>query len=158
MKRLYLLSVVVIIILFAAFFAISLLPPFSRERGGSARDIDVCIRDSCFSVELALTPEQRALGLMHRESMDVGSGMLFVYDQEAIYSFWMKNTLITLDIIWINEDNEIVFISKNTQPCQSDSCPTINPGKEAMYVLEINGGLSERLGFAEGDEVGISLF
>ena len=112
----------------------------------------VCINDNCFYVELATTPEDRARGLMFREHLDPDKGMLFIFEEEGVHSFWMKNTLIPLDIIWISEDQEVVFISKNTQPCKTDICPSINPGKKAKYVLEVNGGISDKLELSVGDK------
>ena len=92
-------------------------------------------------------------GLMFREKMDADKGMLFIFEKEGEYPFWMKNTLIPLDIIWINEDKEVVFISENAQPCNEEySCSSINPGNNAKYVLEINGGISEKIGLKIGDK------
>src|SRR3989344_2502586 len=70
----------------------------------------VCFEEKCFNVELAKTDVEKAQGLMFREHLDRNSGMLFIYDEEGSYSFWMKNTLIPLDIIWINSQNKVVDI------------------------------------------------
>ena len=69
----------------------------------------------------------------------------------------MKNTLIPLDIIWINGNEEVVSINKNSQPCKKDYCPIIKPTKDAKYVLEINGGLSEEIGLSVGNKVYIGI-
>lgn len=114
----------------------------------------VCFGDKCFMVEVADTPEGRAEGLMFRESLEPDKGMLFVFDQESEYGFWMKNTIIPLDIIWINSDGEVVFISKETQPCD-ESCPSIRPDRRAKYVLELNAGVSDEIGLGIGDEIKI---
>ncbi|MCC4771829.1 hypothetical protein FXV91_17150 [Methanosarcina sp. DH2] len=116
----------------------------------------VCIKDSCFSVEIAATQFQRQYGLMDREYLDPDRGMLFVFEKEGNHYFWMKNTLIPLDIIWINSSQDIVYIERNAQPCTPDFCPSIDPGKNASYVLEINGGLSDKYGINVGDKVNIS--
>jgi uncharacterized membrane protein (UPF0127 family) len=113
----------------------------------------VCFGGTCFQVELALTPEQQSQGLMNRTHMDADKGMLFIFPQDGIYPFWMKNTLIPLDIIWLDSNGTVVFISKNAQPCGPVVCPTINPGKNAKYVLEINGGTAERIGLKIGDRL-----
>lgn len=113
----------------------------------------VCINENCFNIELAETPLERSKGLMDREDLLSDSGMLFIFDEEDNYAFWMKNTLITLDIIWIDGNKEIVFIEGNAQPCEDDSCESLSPNVAAKYVLEINGGLSKELGITEGDEV-----
>ena len=114
----------------------------------------VCIKESCFEVELALTDQQRAIGLMNREKLDINKGMLFIFDASNKYGFWMKNTLIPLDIIWIDKYQKVAFISKNTQPCQNNAvCPAIAPDKEALYVLEINAGLVEQNNIQINDQV-----
>lgn len=115
----------------------------------------VCIKDRCFSVEIAANQSQREYGLMNREHLDPDKGMLFVYEKEGYYSFWMKNTLIPLDIIWINSSQDIVCIERNAQPCTSDFCPLIDPRTTASYVLEINGGLCDKYGINVGDKVNI---
>ena len=113
----------------------------------------VCINDHCFQVELAVTPDARARGLMFRKHLDKDRGMLFIFEEEDIHPFWMKITLIPLDILWINSKKEIVFIYKNAQPCSIEPCPTIYPGRIAKYVLELKGGSSDKIGLAEGDKV-----
>jgi uncharacterized membrane protein (UPF0127 family) len=105
----------------------------------------VCFDNDCFNVEVADTPELWSKGLMFRENLEKDQGMLFVFPKESVHSFWMKNTLISLDIIWINDDFKIVYISKNNQPCVEDPCQIINPDLKAKYVLEINAGLAEEL-------------
>jgi len=113
----------------------------------------VCFKSYCFDVELALTPEEMSRGLMFRDHLDANRGMFFVFDKEGDYQFWMENTLIPLDIIWINENREVVFISENVQPCKEYSCPVIEPAKNAKYVLEINGGQSEKIGLTVGKKI-----
>lgn len=115
----------------------------------------VCFGDDCFTVELAITPDEQSRGLMFREQMDKDRGMLFVFKNEGIHSFWMKNTMIPLDIIWIDSNSKVVFISKDVQPCKSVSCPTINPQASAMYVLEINAGISDQIDLNVGDQATI---
>lgn len=115
-----------------------------------------CFGDSCFTVELARTQEEHSLGLMFRESLEQDRGMLFVFEENGNYSFWMKNTLIPLDIIWIDENNKVVFVYKKAQPCREDPCPSISPGSEARYVLEINAGAARGAGIAPGDKVNFS--
>ncbi len=82
---------------------------------------------------------------MNREYLADDEWMLFVFDKPGIYSFWMKNTLIALDIIWLDEDYNIIYISSDTPPCKSDPCPWYWPKQSAQYVFEINGGLSQKL-------------
>jgi uncharacterized membrane protein (UPF0127 family) len=116
----------------------------------------------CFSVELAKTDAERERGLMYRTQLAKNAGMLFIFDKEDIYPFWMKNTLIPLDMIWIKENpsagsGQVVFISQNTMPCKSLICLAVMPTAKAKYVLEINAGLVEEIGLKLGDELKISL-
>lgn len=117
----------------------------------------VCYKNYCFDVELAQTPEEMSRGLMFREKLDPEGGMLFIFDREGEYSFWMKDTLIPLDIIWIDGNKKIVFISENTQPCKEEFCPNINPGKNAEYVLELNGGTCQKIGLKAGETLDFKL-
>jgi len=94
-------------------------------------------------VELARTPAEQEQGLMYRESMEEKNGMLFVFSKSDIYNFWMKNTLIPLDMIWIDDQFKVVKIM-TAQPCVSDPCMVYNPEKLATYILEINAGMAEK--------------
>lgn len=92
---------------------------------------------------------------MFRENLPQDEGMLFIFNEEGSYPFWMKNTLIPLDIIWIDENKEVVFISENSQPCKDDFCSNINPGRSAKYVLEVNGGIAKKIGLKTGDSINL---
>jgi uncharacterized membrane protein (UPF0127 family) len=134
------------------FTAERIFSPVTRQSASNS----VCINGNCFQVELAKTETERGSGLMNRASLDENKGMLFIFEKEGIYPFWMKNTLIPLDMIWIGENNKIIFIAKNAQPCKSILCPSITPSGKAKYVLEINGGLSDKFRFNLGDQVQIA--
>lgn len=116
----------------------------------------VCFNQNCFSVELAKTEAEREKGLMNRKQLDKNSGMLFIFNKEGIYPFWMKDTLIPLDMIWIDGNSVVVFIAKNVQPCKSLICPIMNPKIGAKYVLEVNAGISKELGIKVGDTAKLS--
>jgi len=103
-----------------------------------------------FAVELALTPAQQAQGLMFRESMADNAGMLFVNPTERPVSFWMMNTLIPLDMLFIDRTGRIVRIHENAVPHDTTPIPS---GQPVLAILEINGGLSRRLGIRPGDRV-----
>jgi uncharacterized membrane protein (UPF0127 family) len=106
----------------------------------------ICFQENCFFLEIADTTEERAQGLMFRQELADNKGMLFVFPKQGIYSFWMKNTLIPLDIIWISQGQKVVFIKKDALPCKADIYETINPKKEAKYVLELKTGVVEAIG------------
>ena len=120
---------------------------------GAPKQSSVRVKGHRFYVELATTPDVRARGLMFREHLDADKGMLFIFDEEKVSPFWMKNTYIPLDIIWLDKNRKVVFISKNTQPWTQEPGPAINPRKKAKYVLEICGGTADKIGLAVGDEV-----
>lgn len=93
-----------------------------------------------YRVEIARTPEEQAQGLMFRESLPAGSGMLFLFSDLLPHKFWMKNTMIPLDMIWMDGAGRVVFVSANTPPCKADPCPSYGPDVPAVSVLEIAGG------------------
>jgi uncharacterized membrane protein (UPF0127 family) len=103
-----------------------------------------------FSVEVADTPSARSQGLMHRESLPRSAGMLFVYERPRPVAFWMRNTLIPLDIIFMDRSGTVQRVHANAVPLDETS---IEGGDDIQFVLEINGGLSERLGITEGAEL-----
>ncbi len=113
----------------------------------------ICWQETCFKVELAVTSGERGRGLMYREQLAENSGMLFIFECPDIYPFWMNNTLIPLDIIWLNKQRKIVFIKHNALPCQTNICPNIIPEAPASYVLELNAGVAEDIGLKIGDKL-----
>lgn len=114
----------------------------------------VTIKDKTYSVEIAKTANEREIGLSNRDFLPENTGMLFVFENSDIYAFWMKETLIPLDIIWISEGQKIVYIEKNAQP---GTYPTVyKPTKKALFVLELAGGESDKNFFEVGDQVSFS--
>lgn len=111
----------------------------------------ICLKNKCFDVEIVRTEEEKKTGLMNREHLDPDDGMLFLFENKGVYNFWMKNTLIPLDIIWIDENKKVVFIKENAMPCNFEDCEVFYPNQKAKYVLEINGGLAEKYGIKVGD-------
>ncbi|PQO23480.1 hypothetical protein C2I36_07555 [Rhodobacteraceae bacterium WD3A24] len=103
-----------------------------------------------FQVEIADTPETRARGLMHRESLPLGTGMLFIYDSPQSVSFWMRNTLIPLDMIFADATGVVRRVHHEAVP--GDETP-IPGGPGILAVLEINGGLAARIGIDAGSEM-----
>ena len=92
------------------------------------------------TAELAVTDEERARGLMFREKILPDQGMLFVFEREDAHSFWMKNTLVYLDMLWLDSQRRVIHIEANVPPCKEDPCPSYGPGVPARYVLELKGG------------------
>ncbi len=102
------------------------------------------------SIEIADDDYQTQTGLMYRNSMENNQGMLFIFPREEFHSFYMKNTRIPLDIIFIDKDKTIINIHKNAKPFDESSLPSTAP---AQYVLEINGGLSDEWNLSTGDRI-----
>ncbi len=115
--------------------------------------IKVCFQGFCFQAEVAKNRFTIAKGLMFRKGLAENEEMLFVFNQEGIHSFWMKNTLIPLDIIWLDKDKKVVEITKNAQSCQSRKCQSYRNQQPAKYVLEINAGLAEKINLNIGSEI-----
>ncbi|MCK7612002.1 DUF192 domain-containing protein [Roseibium sediminicola] len=103
-----------------------------------------------FEVEIAATDRQRSMGLMFREEMPADHGMLFLFEGEGQRYFWMKNTPLPLDIIYIGANGKIVSIAADTEPFSLDAIPSDGP---AQYVLEVNAGIAKKLGITAGDRV-----
>jgi len=112
--------------------------------------IDTGGRRVAFRVEVAVTPEEHARGLMYRSQLADDAGMIFVFEEPSVQRFWMKNTLIPLDMIFIGTNRKIVGVVENAAP-ETESERTV--GAPSQYVLEIGGGLAARLGIHRGEPV-----
>jgi uncharacterized protein len=144
MRKLFILAFIVIFVVIFCFILLN-----KKEK-----QVEVCFKNNCFNVKIASTPSERERGLMFVESMERNEGMLFVFEKEDNYYFWMKNTIIPLDIIWINSAKKVVFIQEKAQPCLSEEfCPSINPEASASYVLELNAGMVKEVGIKIGDAI-----
>ncbi len=118
---------------------------------------NVVLRSERFSVEIADTPDAQRLGLMFRESMPDDHGMLFIFDGEAQRGFWMKNTKISLDILYFDADRKLVYLHENVPPCTTPECPSYPSHHPSKYVLELNVGTAKHLGVERGDVLEINL-
>jgi len=107
-------------------------------------------REAVFQVEVADTPTKRELGLQYRKDLAADRGMIFLFPAPSVQSFWMKNTPLPLDMIFIGSDRKIVGIVEQTVPFSLDSRSV---GRPSQFVLEINGGLAKRHGIKAGDAV-----
>jgi uncharacterized protein len=107
-------------------------------------------REVEFLVEVADTAGKRQMGLQYRQNLADDRGMIFLFPSESLQTFWMKNTPISLDMIFINHDRKIVGIVERTVPFSLDARSVSEPSR---YVLEINGGLARRYGIQTGDSV-----
>lgn len=140
------LVLVVVILAFAKFKGFNFFPNFGNKTA--------TISGYSYNLLIANDDKSRQIGLSDRKSLDKNTGMLFIFPKKGLYSFWMKNTQIPLDMIWIN-DNKIVYIEKNAPPQagKNSNLPIYTPTQEANYVLEVNGGESDKYKFKKGDTV-----
>jgi uncharacterized membrane protein (UPF0127 family) len=113
-----------------------------------------------FLAELARTPSEQARGLMYRQSLNKDRCMFFFYDQDGNHRIWMKNCLIALDVVWLNEDGTVVETSERTPPCSpllGDDCPTYGGNVPARHFVEFPAGTLQRIGLRKGDRLGWNL-
>lgn len=111
----------------------------------------VSLQGHRFTVEIANTTAEREHGLMDRASMPADHGMLFVFPNAEPRTFWMKDTLIPLDMLFFDNAQRLVKVLQNVPPCRADPCPTYASMAPARYVLELNAGTAAKLGLRKGD-------
>ena len=111
-----------------------------------------CFSSGCVNVEVVSKGEELIRGLQFRASLADNEGMLFVFPETSLHRFWMKDTLIPLDMIWFDDDKTVIFIQSHVPPCLKDPCLTYGPPKESRYVLEVNAGYAEVLGIENGSK------
>ncbi len=120
--------------------------------GCAAQEPQVELKGETFTVDLALTREEQARGLMFVEEMPTDRGMLFIFPREGMRAFWMKNTRIPLDILYFDSELALVSVVENARPCApSGRCPSHPSAGPAQYVLELNAGMAQQLGVQRGD-------
>jgi uncharacterized membrane protein (UPF0127 family) len=102
-------------------------------------------------VEIAADDELRARGLMFRTALPPATGMLFFFAGDEEHAFWMKNTKIPLDMIWIDGNRRVVHVKHDVPPCEVENCPSYPPGVPSRYVLEVAAGVAREHGIKEGD-------
>jgi uncharacterized membrane protein (UPF0127 family) len=137
--------------------------PDEEESTATEQDenyVEIFLKDGgkiLVDVEVADTDALRTLGLSNRRYLGDYNGMLFIFDQSVSNPFWMKDTFINLDIIFIDEKKFIVDIKDNNEPCIDDSCPHIFSSSMYKYVLEVNGGFCEDNGVEVGQSIQLHL-
>lgn len=111
------------------------------------------IKNQRFVIEIADEGPEQVRGLMFREQLADGTGMLFIFPFASPQAFWMRNTKIPLDIMYFDAQRKLVNVQRRVPPCLSENCPTYPSSAPAQYVLEINAGVADKLGFKPGDEL-----
>ena len=117
---------------------------------------EICFSDDCFILDIPRTQEEMMQGLMFVEYLPDDKGMLFIFQDSEKHAFWMKNTLIPIDLIWLDEQLRVVYV-QTAVPCTSDPCTIYAPNTSARYTLEINAGLAEQKNIDVGREATLNL-
>ena len=113
-----------------------------------------------FLAEVARTQQEQMRGLMYRQSLARDRCMIFLYDEDGEHRIWMKNCLISLDVVWVRDDGTVVETSENTPPCspvRGDDCPTYGGTVPARHFIEFPAGTLRRIGLRRGDRLGWNL-
>jgi uncharacterized membrane protein (UPF0127 family) len=127
--------------------------PQPAQETAAARAEAVFPDKTVVSLEVARTEPERSRGLMFRTALAERAGMIFLFERPGIYPFWMKNTLIPLDMLWTDTAGRITWIAEGVPPCKADPCPEYPPKAEASYVIELKDGFAKRHGLKVGDVV-----
>lgn len=114
--------------------------------------VNISINNYTLLVDLSITFEQIILGLSNKNSIKENEGMLFVLNPSSRRGFWMKDMKFPIDIIWLNENKEIVNIKKSLEPCVTN-CPVYYPDRESKYVLETVAGFADKQNLKVGDTI-----
>ena len=140
-----------------AFVLIALLVAAGPVRPAELQTLEIASKNGvhAFSVEMAVTEPEREKGLMFRKELPEGHGMLFDFHREQEVGFWMQNTYIPLDMIFIRGDGRILRIAENTEPLSTKLVPS---GEAVRAVLEVIGGTARKFGIAPGDRVAHPIF
>ena len=141
--------------LFLAVLLAFVPPAMAQEATLEPLEIVTSTGPHSFSVEVMRTDEQRARGLMHRRFMAQDRGMLFDFKREEPVAMWMKNTYLSLDMVFIDKSGKVVNIAENTEPLSERIIPSAGP---VLAVLELNAGTARRIGLKPGDRLRHSLF
>lgn len=137
-----------------------LLSPANSLQSDSGQSLPVSAQAQIFNqtidLEVAQTPQQQALGLMHRRALPDDRGMLFPFSPPQLVSFWMRNVPVPLDMLFLR-DGKVVEIAVNVPPCTTASCPVYGPDTPVNQVIELRGGRAAELGIQVGDSLSIRL-
>jgi uncharacterized membrane protein (UPF0127 family) len=95
-------------------------------------------------VEVMVSDEDRQMGLMFRPSLSLDKGMLFIFEEPAFHTIWMKNCKFPIDIVWLDDDKKVVHLAESVPPCTAEPCPVYSPLRKASYVVELNAGQARR--------------
>ncbi|MFL6491060.1 MAG: DUF192 domain-containing protein [Nitrososphaera sp.] len=133
----------------------------SKEASSSSNgysQANVTVNGVVLVADISASNEQRTKGLSIKDSLAENEAMLFVFDNEGEYTFWMKDMKFPIDIIWIDSNKTVVHIEHNLQPCDYGFlCPTYKPGQDSLYVLETVGGFAQKHDVVQGTQIQFEL-
>jgi uncharacterized membrane protein (UPF0127 family) len=138
-------------VIFVLIFLIFVLATAVIFKQQPDKNTKICFQDICYLAEIAGSSAKRERGLSGREKLPQDKGMLFIFEEEEIHPFWMKNMNFPLDIVWLDKDYKVVYLVENVKPCDAGACQIIYPDQNAQYVLEINAGEAGKIGLKEGN-------
>ena len=142
---------------YARRITLALLGSYLLAGCASGQDRWVELHGSRYRVEVAADQASRAQGLMYRDSLAEGHGMLFIHDREEPQAYWMKNTRIPLDILYFDNQRRLVSQQRGVPPCSAgDRCPPYPSGAPARFVLELNAGQAAQMGLLDGAALELS--
>lgn len=125
------------------------LPLAACAKGPATPSIE--LNGKSYSIELAEDDASREHGLMDRASMPEDHGMLFVFQDDAMRAFWMKNCKFAQDMLFFDDSRKLISVQRNVPACTADPCPAYSSGAPARYVLELNAGQADKIGVSPGD-------
>jgi len=161
MKKYIYITILILATIFLSTIALNLFLAERVDNGESYKNLEdgdifeLKLKNENFDLEVAKSSPKKAIGLMNRKALDHNAGMIFLYDSEQNLTFYMKNTLIPLDIIFLDSEGKVVTIHENTRIKQTDELyPSLEP---AQFVIELNGGRSNEIGLQAGDVVDLEI-
>ncbi len=116
----------------------------------------LCFKSKCIFAEVVDEPSDMMRGLQLRAVLGRNRGMLFVFPKDQIARFWMKNTYISLDMLWVDKDLKILHIEPSVPPCSKEPCQTYQSEQLARYVLEVNAGFCKEYGIEVGEKITVN--
>jgi len=145
-KILYLILIIALIV--GAYYLITSMWP---KDGPKQLVLNTSSGSHNYTVEISDTKDERTKGLMFRDKMDEDKGMFFIFEEERVPAFWMKNMKIPLDIIFIDKNYKVVDYYENVPACTQDPCPHYLPGTQSKYVAELTAGTVKKIKLSRGD-------
>jgi uncharacterized protein len=142
----------------AAFLLLALLLGGAQPMGAAPEVIPLTLPSGkVLQTEVMVSDEDRAMGLMFRESLPQDRALLFIFQNLDFHGIWMKNCKFPIDIVWLDENREVVHVAAGVPPCKKDPCPTYQPLRRAAYVIEMNSGAAKQNQVKTGAQVSFTL-